>query len=928
MRTVHLSPTPHFTVKQHDGDRETQTVVITPNPRAARFLGTRSQTLDSVAEAVLNRAGISVASDLVAYRLLRESVRETISTADPEGVTRAWQPALRTLFHAVSDLRTLQQFPSVRVQQVGQLARAYQSHLRTHRYVDPAEALFAAANLPPQRRQILVYGYPRLGTDEMTFIEAVAGDGSHVYLPDGESTLFQENVRTAKLLAESGWTITYHHDVANASARREMSNVAGFGDMSHRSDKSPASDDVGVETAHRFTHNPARSAGEQSRVKAYIYPHLEAEVRGTLAQVKKLLQNNVPPTDIVIVARDDATYGPTALAVAWEYGVPLRALYGVPLTETRLGAWLHATLQAAVDGFPYEATLHVLGHPFGPGLGPDALEGIRKTHPSGRERWEAMGVNLDKLAYPERDTRGAFVTRLRNLLESYDVRKKAVQRSARDAIAFQRLFAALTDPLMPPGETITVEQFVAEVSDTLTILIVPVEPGRGGVELHTPLSLIGARYRYVFVLGLAEGVLPRPSSDDAVLDFFERKRLANEGFPIETPVAAAHREELSFWSTLVAAQDELVLSYPRLYADREALASPYLAKLGLSPTGLPKPENLPLASPEEALRSLLHASVQRESVLLDLGLVETAKRARHGWQIEWHRENGTPPNEYDGIVGLALDPQTHWFSASQLVDIGQCPFKWLAARALKLAEPDEAEPDLAPDLRGSLYHKTLDIAVRLSLGHADLRASILAHLEDAFREAETSIQLPPLPSWEARRAEHLTILRRAVQGADFVDDEAAVLETEATFRGNWNGLRVVGVVDRLDRTATGLRLVDYKTSGSRPAGAKGADGKATLDVQLPLYIQVAAPVLYPGEGEASAYYYSLTKGTKLKDARPDSPVLEAFAERVKDHLRKGRYPVEPDLARIACKYCPYDLVCRQGPRLEWRRKLTADGETE
>lgn len=48
----------------------------------------------------------------------------------------------------------------------------------------------------------------------------------------------------------------------------------------------------------------------------------------------------------------------------------------------------------------------------------------------------------------------------------------------------------------------------------------------------------------------------------------------------------------------------------------------------------------------------------------------------------------------------------------------------------------------------------------------------------------------------------------------------------------------------------------------------------------------------------------------------------------KDHLRKGRYPVEPDLARIACKYCPYDLVCRQGPRLEWRKKLTADGETE
>ena len=157
---------------------------------------------------------------------------------------------------------------------------------------------------PPLLRPVLVWGYPRLGRDEVAFIDGVAGEGSVLCLPYAEDHTFSENRETAEELERRGWTI-------------EM--------------KPPqASWDVEVP------------------VEAHVYPHLEAEVRGALAQVKVLLAEGVSSQDIVLVARDDASYGPTVLSVAHEYGVPVQAFYKVGLSDTRVGYWLNLLLEAVV----------------------------------------------------------------------------------------------------------------------------------------------------------------------------------------------------------------------------------------------------------------------------------------------------------------------------------------------------------------------------------------------------------------------------------------------------------------------------------------------------------------------------------------------------------------------------------------------------
>ncbi|WP_199246561.1 PD-(D/E)XK nuclease family protein [[Phormidium] sp. ETS-05] len=290
--------------------------------------------------------------------------------------------------------------------------------------------------------------------------------------------------------------------------------------------------------------------------------------------------------------------------------------------------------------------------------------------------------------------------------------------------------------------------------------------------------------------------------------------------------------------------------------------------------------------------------------------------AYQAWRVEVRRESGALPDEYDGVVGLPLSVAKQKFSPSQLTNLGQCPFKWFADRVLRLAELTEAETELSMSLRGRLYHRCLDIACKLVVGlNYETKEELLNYLHGAFLEAEQKENLPTLPAWGARRQEHLTTLRQTILAPDFLSEGLSVLTTERRFEGEWYGLRVTGVIDRVDRTPDGLAIIDYKTSSQPPKGAKDIDDKLKLDIQLPLYKQLAETVLFPGEKVALAYYYSLTKGKILKKVDGDEEALAQFANNVKVRLQTGQFPVQPDGDREACRYCPYDLVCRAGSRL-------------
>lgn len=872
-RTVRLDPQPSLDALELTGKR-----IIAPSHRAVVRQKLFAQSLEKLARERLQQSGMAVAPPLVAQRTLRATLQQHLPLLDPARAAKFWAPAIATALRANLDLDKLAQQPILRCQQLAQLTADYQRRLKEQRMVASAAAITAAAQLSLTRQSFLVFGYLHLSDAELTLIDTLAGDDSCVILPYQDHPLFQDNLQSARFLEARGWQI-------------QMAERQAF-------------------TADRtWTSGLLKNLPIPEQASAVTCPHLEAEVRHALKQTKSLLAQGVPANEIVLIARDDRLYGPMVLDIAWEYKLPVRVLYQIPLAETRLGAWLTLLIDALRHGFPFETTARFLAHPIGPRLSPEQWEQARLTHPKGLSSWEALGLDVSPLAWPESDHPSGWVDRMQQLFHHWSIKHRSGEW-ARELLAYYRLqdtlrlWAAHT-----PEPHLSREAFLDDLLDLLTLYAVAVHPGRGGVELHTPLSLVGSQFQHAIVLGNAEGRFPQAVQDDPVLDFYTRKQLANQGFPIETTEQAARQEARLFWSVLQNGTQSLRFTYPQYIQGKPALPSALFQAL--------KPQADPTAgvaaSPEEWRQGALRDETQADDDVLS--------GARQAWEVERRRESTAPFDEYDGVTGLPVTFERWSYSASQLTTLGQCPFRWWATYALGLRELDEAQDDLGVDIRGSLYHGTLEIAAKRAQGSDDLRSGILDNLEAAFLEAEQQIKadegidLTGLVAWASRRQEHVTILRRAVMAPDFLAPNATIVGSETPFKSTWHGLPVKGRIDRIDQTPEGIVLVDYKTSSQAPAGIKDANGECKVDLQVTLYREAAAPTLFPDQPIGHPYYYSLTKGKILKPKAVDSDHLKQFAQEVKDRLATGTFPVTPDEKEVACKYCDLDPLCRKGPRL-------------
>ncbi|WP_019507437.1 PD-(D/E)XK nuclease family protein [Pleurocapsa sp. PCC 7319] len=850
--------------------------VITPSKPIASSLKVPHYSLESLAQNIVRRQGFGIASTLFSRRLLQNAVQQTIDTQDVAGTAKAFLVTIKDLFRGGVDLRVLQKCSDPRIRQLGNLAIAYRQQLRKTKRIDAAEIYWQGAVDVTYQKAYLFYGYFAPGKDELALIDAIAGDNSILVLPQDE--LFPQNQKALGWLQSQGWKLLESHSNQVKSISQQLQKC--------------------------FKQSAALPTG----AKLNPFPNLEAEVRGVLTQVKVLLTQGVLPPDIVLITREEQLYGETLIDIAWEYNLPVQVSYEIPLEQTRIGAWLKLLLEVIRDQCPFEATAKLLSHPLAKCMSPEIWSEARQQHPQGIVAWQKLGIDLSLLNLSQNSyRRDIWLKRLQDILTSWDVLEKA-KYWAREIVAFYRLQEALLELFKPGEQQLSKAGFLTEINEILALLTVPAQPGRGGIELHTPTSLLGTKYPYVFVLGSAEGILPAAIADDSILDFHSRKQLTNQGLDIETAIDIAQRETFNFYSLLDIPTQNITFSYPELIDRQPTFPSPYLTRLGLQPTTV---NTLPLASIELTRQAYL-----RQPNLLDRQISSTLliPSITTAWQVEARRGSAIAPDEYDGVIGIKIDPLRKIFSASQLTQLGQCPFKWYSARLLKLKELTEAESDLSAAFRGNLYHRTLELSLEQIKTASDLAKFNQEQLAQAFKTAEQELNLTQLPGWEAQRQEHLDLLALNLASTEFLPPERQVLARETKFDTQWYGLKVQGQVDRIDRTETGLTVIDYKTSGVTPAGVKDATGKANIDIQLAVY-QDAIAEQYPDKSIEAAAYYSVTKQKTISRPQKDPQKLAAFAEKVKSYLEQGHYPVAPDIDRKACRYCDYDLVCRQGDRL-------------
>ena len=837
--------------------------IITANKAIASYLKVPHYSLENLARNIVRRRGIGIASTLLSRRLLQNAVREVIETKDVAGTATAFYSTVKEVLRSGIDLAKLQQNRDRRINQLGRLVVAYQKQLRQSGRIDAAE-LYWQAQVRDRPQAYIFYGYFTPGVDELAIINAIAAEDSILLLPLDD--LYPQR-QALNWLQSQGWELM---------------------------PSQPASG-IGQQLQQNFKQQSKQQFTLPTGVSLHTFTNLEAEVRGVLSQVKVLLTQGVAARDIVLATNDDCLYGSLVIDIAWEYNLPVEVCYEIPLAETRLGAWLNLLLEVIRDDFPFEATAKLLSHPLADYLPEEFWSQARQTHPCGLLAWQELGIDLSLLNFRVKQRRD-WMNCLLNILAGWEVLEKA-KSWAVEIVAYYRLQDAIQE-LSKPAQQLSKRDFIREITEVLSLLTIPAQPGKGGIALHCLTSLLGTNYGHVFVLGTASGILPTAIADNPILDIYNRKQLAQQGLNLETAVDLAQKAVFNFYCLLNVPTQSLSFSYPEAIANQPTIPSPYLSRLGLQPS----PLDLPVVSLERARQ--LYLRQPSNNLFVTPEIIKA-------WQVESARESAIAPDCYDGVIGISIDPQRK-FSASQLTQLGQCPFKWFSARLLKLQELVEAETDLSAAVRGNLYHRCLELSLLNIKTASDLAEFNQEQLERAFTTAEGELGLTQLPGWDAQRSEHLNLLTLNLTTTEFLPPEREVVATETKFDTQWYGLQVRGQVDRIDRTSAGLSVIDYKTS-SVPAGVKDAAGKAKLDLQLAIY-QDAIAEQYPQETIAAAYY-SLTQQKIIGRPHKEPAALAAFAERVKSHLERGYYPVAPDVDRKACRYCDYDLVCRKGDRL-------------
>ncbi len=882
-RTLITSAIPDPSLIPTDG-----VLIITPHRAAAIRTGRPFVSLRSIAQRELRQRGIGVASPLFARRVLKRAINRVAPELDASAEADRLREILSTVLRIGIDVAKLEQHGSKRAKMLARVADLYTRKLQDHNLIDREALLRVASGFVVERQRVAVFGHFRARVEEIRYIDKLAADGSFYFLPVGDDPIFAANVEAVKTLQTNGW-------------QQELGGVNNLTDIGERS-------------AARFI---SSCAGKPKPAPATAESHTDvrSEIRTTLARVKRLLMDGESPERIAIVSRNVDAYAPFLASVADEYGLPLSFEHSVPIMRTALGEFLQLLIEALglsenyeTDTTPhleFEPTARMLSHRLGPGLTVESWSAARRAHPSGVEAWIPFADTVVALTHkPAGPTFADKVAWLRSLLLATVVRDRAAH-SAADLTAFDRLLTALDEQIASsdPEREISFDAFVAELFELLSTVSTPFAPSRVGVAVHQPNTIVGGEFDHIFVIGMAEGMLPASVTENPVIDFHERKKLEPLGIEFEEAADVPRWEALSFYFLVQAAQKSLTLSYPRYFDGAEQLPNSYFDRLGLDPSlGL----NAMLSSSEEVRRATL---LDAQANLLDPVLTETYRR----FLVEQRRESPLPYDEFDGVIGPGIDHTNRRWSVSQLTKIGQCPFKWFAEKMLRLSAIEEAEFELDPRTRGSLYHTVLEIAVRSSLGAQDLRAAVLDNLDAAFAAAERSPEssVAHITTWELERNAHLEALRKAIMAEDFLPIGSRVLAVEQEFDTNWEALRISGRIDRIDESPEGLVTIDYKSGGYRSM-VQDADGEAKIDLQLPIYTQAAIPSLYPDRSPVIGKYFNLA--ARKADIGKDVDLTE-FIERVKGTLTTGRFIVRPDNEGKVCRFCDFEPVCRRGPRL-------------
>lgn len=240
-------------------------------------------------------------------------------------------------------------------------------------------------------------------------------------------------------------------------------------------------------------------------------------------------------------------------------------------------------------------------------------------------------------------------------------------------------------------------------------------------------------------------------------------------------------------------------------------------------------------------------------------------------------------------------------SYSAIAAYRDCPQQYWYRYVQRLPAVQSAEA-----VHGVILHEVLRRAGEARQAGKEVTAKLLASLHDDVWSTTAFPDARRAPTFRRNGADQLEAYRK--RGG--FEDRPEYLEQ--SFTVVLDGWTLRGVIDRVDRTEVGWRILDYKSGRPVPRGRR--------DLQVALYAVGAAAALHleregdvarapGGAGRMDLEIVYLASGETIHLERPEALVADAKKQGAEaaEGARAGRFEARPERRR--CRLCPYRLAC-------------------
>ncbi len=492
-----------------------------------------------------------------------------------------------------------------------------------------------------------------------------------------------------------------------------------------------------------------------------------------------------------------------------------------------------------------------------------------------------------------------------------------------------------------------------------------------GVVYGPLASAVGFDLDAVFVVGAAEGLLPVPRRDDAILPEAVRVSSLDQ---LESKSARLHHQHRALLAALAAAPvGRRTITFPRgdLRSNRLSLPSRWLLDTASALAGhtVHATDLGHLGSDVVDAVGSFASGINRSAVATSLNerdLVDVGRFAASGGDVadhpvaalagaglEMQRSRASSAfTEFDGNLAAAAKAgqlalpaaREHPLSPSQLEIWAACGFRYFLRYVLDVTDRDDPErtDDISALDRGSLIHQILErfVAEAIASGppppdhrwSAAERRRLHEIADEVCTQYEATGRTGRAVNWRVRRDDLTGLLDQFLDADDdFRRSRRATPHAVEVRFGAGGGTPVEiplpdgssvalqGVADRLDVTADGRVIVsDYKSGKGKKYRAL-ADDPFTEGTTLQLGMYAEGARRHTGRDDAHTAYWLVEDTEQPFRGYPWTPALQegftAVLAATTTGIANGVFAANPGewntwrMTNEACRYCEFDTVC-------------------